>query len=197
MAEESLINLYKLDLNPRNVPIIQYYHGEEAGEITFKGNVYKPISIKTEGFDRISGASPEPKIAFGNTNGLISSYIRRYGIRAAEITRTQTRAQYLPLPSAQQKVVGYEQTYSVNRPSKVTGISITLELRSILELQKIQIPGRKFYRDTCPWVFKDGDCGYRGTSFSNCPNTLAGCRARFGSGILPFGGFPLIDQFKA
>lgn len=198
MVEESLISLYKLDLNPLGVNIIQYYHGEDTETIVFKNNAYEPITLKVEGFDSVSEASPEPKIVIGNTNGIVSSYLRQYNnLRAAEITRIQTRAKYFALPTAEQRTFGDPQIYQVNRASRVTGISVTLELQSILDVRKVQIPGRKFYKDRCPWVFKDSSCGYTGTAYTTCPNTFNGCKERFGvKAVLPFGGFPLIDQFK-
>jgi lambda family phage minor tail protein L len=195
---EATINLYQFDLNPLGINLVYYYHGEEGGAVTFNGNVYNPIPIRVEGFETAVGVSPEPKVLIGNTDGIVSAFLRQYSnFRAAKITRLQTKPQYLGLPTNPNYVLGYPQVFRVNRPSNVNGISVALELQSIFELQRVQIPGRKFYRDRCPWTFRDGNCGYTGSGFSTCPNTLGGCKQRFGANsVLPFGGFPTIDLIK-
>jgi lambda family phage minor tail protein L len=194
----AVVDLYQLDLSPLGVNLIRYFHGEKSGAVTFNGHVYDPISIYTEGFEVTLGAISEPKVVIGNTSGIVSSFLEQYdNLRAAIVTRLQTKPEYFGLPTNPNHVLGYPQSFGVNRPSNVNGIWVTLELQSIFNLQRVQIPGRKFYRDRCDWQFKDGDCGYTGTAFTTCPNTLEGCKARFGeNNNLPFGGFPTIDLIK-
>lgn len=44
----------------------------------------------------------------------------------------------------------------------------------------------------CPYKYRDKNCGYTG-NLPTCDKTIAHCRAHFGSGALPFGGFPFTE----
>ncbi len=80
---------------------------------------------------------------------------------------------------------------------------IEWELATAYDLSDVFLPKRQIIKDSCPWRYKQVNCGYSGTLMFEaddiattdsakdvCGKRLSSCRARFGTGVLPFGGFP-------
>ena len=78
---------------------------------------------------------------------------------------------------------------------------IEWELASAFDLNGTQLPFRQVIQNACVWRYRGAECGYVGGPYSKddipcapqddfCAKRLSSCRARFGTGSLPYGGFP-------
>lgn len=103
--------------------------------------------------------------------------------------------------------------YYVDRKSAETGDLVEFELASAFDLAGVNAPKGVVVNNLCQWRYRRWtgtgfdytgvDCPYVGTTYfdeadgviasaaaDTCGKRLSSCKARFGSGTLPFGAFP-------
>lgn len=190
-----IVDLCSLDLNPIGHNLIQRFHPYDSGAvITFNGLIYQPLPLKLDGFELTSRGLPIPKITVGNVLGTISALIEDYdGLQGAKFSRIRTLSQYLDQPPNPNYIIGQPDVFFVDRVSEETALSVTFELRSILEINGRRLPGRWITQNTCTAIFKSGECGYTGSNTS-CTRDLQGCSTNFGANaVLNINAFPGVD----
>jgi lambda family phage minor tail protein L len=194
-AHDAIIDLLELDFNPLGYNLIQRMHPHEIGQpIIFNGQTYAPVPLKMEGFETSTRGLPTPKIQIGNALGTISALLTQFeGLQGAKFTRFNTLAKYLNLPTNPNYILGDPDVFFVDRASEETRISVTFELRSVFEVNGLNLPRRYITQNNCTALFKSAECGYTGPNTS-CTRNLAGCSANFGSNaILNINAFPGVD----
>lgn len=105
------------------------------------------------------------------------------------------------------------EVYFVDRVSAENAEVVEFELASSMDVEGLQIPKGVVVNNLCQWQYRrwtgagfdysNVDCPYTGSSYYNeqdgsvgaassdvCGKRLSSCQIRFGSGPLPFGGFP-------
>lgn len=196
-----LFYLFTLDASSFGGSIF-YFHEYDNEVVVYENNNYQPIPIETDGFEVTSKGLPTPTIKVGNVMGLIGSLVREFdGLQGAKITRTTLKKQLPGYRYTISDTVGLIDAYVIDRPTSHTNISISFELRSILDLNKNKVPKRTLIQSTCPLVYGSAECGVPKTAtFPTCPRNIAGCvervQAQTGEGNpeLPFGGFTSIGR---
>jgi lambda family phage minor tail protein L len=192
---DAVITLCELDLNPIGFNVVQRFHPYDSGSsVVFNGNTYDSFPIELDGFELTSKGLPIPKVRMGNVLGTISALIEDYdGLQGAKFTKFRTLAQYLGQPTNPNYVIGRPDIYYVDRPSEETTLSVTFELRSVLEINGLRLPKRWITQNSCTAIFKSGECGYTGSN-TTCTRDLAGCAANFGANaVLNINAFPGVD----
>jgi lambda family phage minor tail protein L len=190
-----VVDLCSLDLNPIGYNLIQRFHPYDSGNsIIFNGLFYESLPLKLEGFELTSKGLPIPKITVGNVLGTISALIEDYdGLQGARFKRIRTLSQYLDQPPNLNYIIGHPDVFFIDRVSEETTLSVTFELRSILEINGRRLPGRWITQNTCTAIFKSGECGYTGSNTS-CTRDLQGCSNNFGANaVLNINAFPGVD----
>lgn len=64
-----------------------------------------------------------------------------------------------------------EDVFKIDNLEKLDLTSATFGLISWLQYFKLQVPKRKYYKNTCQWVYKGAECQYPGPSGGNIPGT--------------------------
>lgn len=195
LEHNAIVELCELDLNPIGFNVVQRFHPYDTpNSVTFNGQVYEPLPINMDGFELTSKGLPIPKVTLGNVLGTVSTLIELYdGLQGAKFTRLKTLAQYLGQPSNPSYILGKPDVYYVDRPSEETALSVTFELRSVLEITGLKLPKRWITRNSCTAIFKSAECGYTGAN-TTCTRDLAGCAVNFGANaILNINAFPGVD----
>ncbi len=121
----------------------------------------------------------------------------------AEVTAIQSTPRYeygLEADPTQHLV---DDVWYVDRKSKENSVSIEFELASALDMQGVTLPRRQVIQNVCSWLYRSSECGYTGgpvaeangtpttdAELDACGKRLSDCKLRFGTGILPYGGFP-------
>ncbi len=215
-APNTIVTLFELDLTPVGVDQQFYFHAgtnELNQNITWQSQEYTAFPIEAKGFEiTASGPIPTPSLTVANIGNTIGAIEQTYGpIIGAMVTRKRTFLKYLDAvnfsggnANADPTVEFENDIYFINRKVSENRIFIEYELSSSWDVYGVKLPRRLVMQDTCPWVYRDSNCGYTGTTYftvndestvnSNedvCSKSLKGCELRFGaSNILPFGGFP-------
>lgn len=185
--------------------------------VMFGGQAYQPFPVQVEGFEYSGkGPLPTPKLTVTNVSNLVGSLLSTYtDLVGAKLTRIRTFDRYLDgRPGADPTAKTPEEVFIVNQKTQHTPILIEWELRSILDHEGIMLPRRQALRDNCLWQYRvwRTTTGFDYT-YASCPYTdlpmydeldqqttdpakdqcskkLSGCRLRYGTNPLPFGGFP-------
>jgi lambda family phage minor tail protein L len=194
-----IVDLCELDLNVIGYPILQRFHLYDFGApVVFNGLTYDPSPIKLEGFELTSKGLPIPKAFTGNVLGTISALIEDCdGLQGAKFSRFRTLSQYLDLTPNPAYIIGRPDIYYIDRVAEETALSVTFELRSVLEINGRRLPGRWITQNTCTAIFKSGECGYTGSNTS-CSRDIDGCAANFGANaVLNINAFPGVDLVQS
>lgn len=185
--------------------------------VIWQGNTYTAWPLQGTDFavSGNNGAPPRPKLVVGNFGGAISALCRQFDdLLGAKLIRRRTLAKYLDAvnfpdgnPTANAGEEYQPQTWIVTRKVNEAPAVVEFELGSPLDVSGVALPRRQAIASTCMWRYRSGECGYAGgpvadvfdtptsqASLDQCSHTLRGCRARFGGGELPFGGFPGLNK---
>lgn len=191
----------------------------ESGAIIWQGNTYAQRPIKVEGIDRTAtGPLPVPKITVGNIDNIVGMLVTNYeDLLGCTVSRTRTLYEFLDdQPDADPEGEWPRDVFEIGRKaSEIPGVAVTFELAAAIDQQGAMIPRRVAVRDTCmliyrrfdpesgEFVYTDATCPYVGDPSFNeqgvpcepaqdaCSKLVGnGCKARFGTNPLPFGGFP-------
>lgn len=174
----------------------------------------------------VGGTLARPKIRIANTEGSITAVLLELTLLTgnqdlvgAEVKRIRTLARFLdavnfddnvnPLGTPDPLATLPDEIYYVDRKSAETKDIVEFELASAFDFSNIRLPKRQVLNNICQWIYRGGECGYGGTSYFDendapvgtaaedvCGKRLTSCEARFGTGELPYGGFPGVGQYS-
>lgn len=218
----SIVELFELDLNTIGINEHYYFHnGVNAlgDDVVFNGITYTRFPIEAEGFER-SGASKQarPIVRVANIDGLIGATARANGdLVKVKFIRRRTFLKYLDAvnfaggvnPTADPNAALDDEIWYIDRKSSENKIFVEWELASALDLDGQSLPKRQCIQNVCIWKYRSAECSYAGGAVANkndvvtsvlseddCGKRLDSCKLRFGTGTLPFGGFPAINLIK-
>lgn len=217
---DSLIELYELDTTKRGGGLYRFHSDVNTlnTEVVWQGVTYSPFPLEVSGFEASGiGSSARPKLLLANISGMIGALtLSMSDLVGCKFTRRRTFVKYLDAvnfpgginPTADSNAHFPDDIYYVDRKSREDKIQVEFELASALELTGVVLPRRQIVAHLCSWNYKSSECGYTGTNYFNefdevcgasgdkCGKRLTSCQARFGSGILPFGGFPAVGLIR-
>jgi len=190
------ISLYELDISEikKNLHLgtsltipedyLRFHNMEVIGQetIIFRGEVFHPMPIQTEGFELASdGSMPRPTLTFTSLKGITEFAKIKSNFQAlkrcilelenmigAKVTRIRTFLKYLDPENTFEGVGQFTGTnpelprdiYFVNRKIEESKNFIKLELSSVLELENFKLPGRFCLASRCPWNYRGEGCAY-------------------------------------
>lgn len=190
--------------------------------VIWQGNAYIALPIEAEGFSSGSvGSLPRPKIRLANADGAFSATLSQFDdLIGAKVIRKRTFVKYLDainFPGGVNTTADPNQHYPddvwfIDQKMSETRYVIEWELASAFDLVGVMLPSRQIHQNSCPWRYAGAECGYNpnagGAKLFNavdvqvytlatdvCGKRLTSCEARFGTGILPYGGFPGAMQY--
>lgn len=216
LEADSLVTFFVLDLTGiGGTEVFRFHPGtnELMAPVVWQGVTYEPFPVEAEGFElNVKGTLPRPTLKVSAVTSSLTPYITLYqDFVGASVTRKRTFARYLDGQTYADPGQHYDdELYYVERKVSDDGDTVTFELSSALDLEGVRLPGRTISVNSCPWVYRQGDCPYTGTNYFDirdlpvltsdldvCSKTAAGCKVRFGArAILPFGGFPAARTYK-
>jgi len=216
LSPGTIVELFELDSTALGDSIYYFHSGtnELNADVVWQGVTYTSFPIEADGFElSTSGTLPKPKLKVANIDGAIGALNRAYNdLVGAKLIRKRTLVKYLdeinftggvnPLADAAQYFP--DDTFYVDRKVSENRVYVEYELASAMDVEGIRLPRRQVIQNVCPWVYRDGECGYSGTNYwdtngnvvSNlasdvCGKKLSSCKLRFGEySVLPYGGFP-------
>lgn len=216
LSPSAMVELFILDSTNLDGGSIERFHAGTNGlnqAVVWQGNTYQPMPIKAEGFDvTTKGSLPRPKMTVANANGLLSAQVRNFNdFVGCKVTRKRTFLKYLDAvnfpggvnPTANPDQHLPDDIWYVERKMMENRYTIEFELSSAMDLQGVKLPNRQIIQNSCSWQYRGSECGWTGTTYFDknnnpvdqvsqdaCSKTLAGCKARFGTQPIRFGGFP-------
>lgn len=214
LSPTSIIELYVLDLSSMPGGTVARFHaGTNAmqQQVVWQGQSYQSIPIEAEGFDVMTkGTLPRPKIRIANVDGIISAEVAQYDdLIGCKVTRKRTFLRYLDAvnfpggvnPTADPNQHLADDVWFIDRKVSENRYIVEWELASAFDVQGVMLPFRQIIQNSCPWRYRGPECGYTGPAYDSsdkpcatnldyCAKRFSSCKARFGYGNLPFGGFP-------
>jgi lambda family phage minor tail protein L len=203
------------DFMAQGSDVLYFHNGVNKinAELVWQGQNYIPIPIEATGFDlTTTGSLPRPRVKLANPDGIFSFILKdTRDLVGAKVIRKRTFLKYLDAinfedginASADPNQFFPDDVYYIEQKIMENRYVIEWELAAAYDLSDVFLPKRQVIKDSCSWRYKQVDCGYSGalmfkaddTVTTNsaedvCGKRLASCRARFGTGVLPFGGFP-------
>lgn len=192
--------------------------------VTFDGETYYPREFEATGFGHTGkGQQPRPKIRIADTDNTIHDLCMAYqDMLGAVVKRIRTFTRYLDDgvqadPGARFPI----DVYVIAKKPTQTKIFYEFELNPYMDKEGKRVPGRLVLKDICQFVYRrwsvssfdyhlEKPCPYHGGLYfkkdgsstsdageDDCPHTLDGCKARYGTyGPMPFGGFPGMNRLK-
>lgn len=194
----------------------------EAISVRWRGNVYTPHPLETEGWEWNSqAAAPTPKLRIANVDLSGTALNLQYGdLIGKTLTRWVTFDRFLddgidPDPDAHFR----QEIYKIDRKSGQNKLTVEYELASTLDQAGRLLPNRTVNKNQCPWRYRFWDglefdytnatCPYAGAQLYDfngnptsepandvCGKRLSDCKLRFGNATLPFGGFPGVNRVR-
>lgn len=204
------VSLYELHLEDE---VLRFHPGtnEFFKPLVWQGIEYLPFPVNITGFEKnTQGTMPRPKMTVSNVDGVISKMLRERDIVGSKVVRRRTLARYLDEvnfkdgnPMADPSVEFPIDIYYLDQKKSEANSAVEFELRSPLEMTNVLLPRRQIIQNACSWRYRYAECGYTGGPVADiydnptgdpkkdqCSKKLSACKARFGNGTLPFGGFP-------
>lgn len=223
----SRIELFELDLRPLGQDIWRFHAHTQAGAIIWQGNEYTAWPIEATGFALTGeGQQPTPTLSVGNVNGSISALCYRLDdLVGAKLIRHVTLVDYLDAanfpegnPNASDDELPVTIWFIEQKTSEDKN-TVVFALKTALDLNGQQLPGRQIIANTCSWLLIDRSvgggyrgtfCGYTGAAMFDkegnavrdptrdvCGGHLSDCKKRFGQWQpINFGGFPSADKTR-
>jgi lambda family phage minor tail protein L len=228
-----IVDLYEIDLSTAGFTGVLYMTPSEqlGNEIVYGGNIYTARPIVMAGFDRSSQAQPpEPTLTLSNVdkggNALLLSYGNLIG---AKVTRRRTLSKYLdnlpdgtPNPLASWADQFVPEIWFIEQKTDDNRTYVQWRMKSILDLDGIEIPARRVLKSFCERVYRVADpdqagafkyattraCPYSGASSwdrfgdpcppdqDECDKTHKGCALRFPNGLVTW-AFPGADRIPS
>jgi lambda family phage minor tail protein L len=216
----AVIELYVVDLTRYTNQVLHFHAGTNklGGDVIWQGVTYVRYPVRATGFEKKSqGTLPRPRFAVANVTGIVSAMCHQYSdLVGCPVTRKRTLARYLDAanfpngnPFANPDDHFDDDIFAVNQKMRESLDIVEFELAAPLDVEGVMTPRRQVICNACPWRYRGDGCGYAGppvadindnpTSDPNadaCGKRLKSCKLRFGSGWLPFGGFPGAGQYR-
>jgi lambda family phage minor tail protein L len=224
LSPGAVIELFVLDLSRFNVPDDQKYvrfhagTNQVEGDVVWQGLTYQRYPVQATGFEwKAQGTLPRPHFAVSNVSGVISALCRQYrDLVGAPVTRHRTLARYLDAvnfpngnPLADPGESFADDLFFINQKTRESLDVVEFELAVAFDVQGVQLPRRQVICNSCPWRYRGDGCGYAGGPVADandnptsdpaqdvCGKRLQSCKLRFGTGWLPYGGFPGAGQYR-
>jgi lambda family phage minor tail protein L len=209
------LELFVLDATMLGGSIMRFHGGtnELMQPVVWQDETYQPFPIEADGFKQAAdGPLARPVLRISNVYGLIGVLIREYrGLKGAKLTRKRTLAKYLDAvnfaagnPHADPYAEYPDDVWSLDRQSRRDKLLVEYELASAMDVAGVMLPRRQIIAASCVNVrYRGPDCGYTGPPVAKaddtptsdaaqdqCSHSLTGCKLRWGTAELPFGGFP-------
>ena len=198
LESSAVISLFEIDLSgvkaSLNIgsteisPDVLRFHGNESigqRKIYFRGEVYHPTPIQTDGFEANStGSTPRPTLFITSLKGLIeeaasNSYFNSLkravleldNMIGAKVTRIRTFYKFLDAANNLEGVGDFssglgknpefpKEVYYVERKMAEDPNGIQFELSSTLEMESFKLPGRLCLSTRCTWNYRGEGCCY-------------------------------------
>lgn len=220
LTQSAPVVLYELDLAALSGPLFRFApQVNELGQaVRWQGHDYQPLPIQAQGFERrSSGQFPRPTLTCSNVLGSLGPLIRQYdNLRGAKLLRRRTLARYLDAANfaagnvlADPAAEWEPELWIIDQCTGRNRMTVSWVLRNPLDFDGVLLPARVVQDNYCPWRYRSSDCGYAGGPVSKaddsptsnagedrCSKRLSGCKLRFGSNPLPFGGFPGVGRLR-
>lgn len=222
-ALSAQVELFEFDLSIYGETVYRYVNDSKVGGVTFDGQTYAPLPLKSEGWAITSkGTLPRPSITVSNVTGLFSYLNGLYNdLVGVGVTRTRTYSWALDgEPDADPNAILHPiDYYRVAQKTHQDNEICVYELRADMDLAGAIFPARRMVQNFCGHTYRrwngssfdysKASCPYAGTVYRDrigsptdasqdkCGKTLTECLARFGvSADLPFRGFPGLDRVR-
>lgn len=195
---------------------------QAIGPIKWRGNSYQPRPVNVSGIEvTADGQIPRPKIEMSNVLGFGSQLCRDYNdLVGATVTRWMTYARFLDDGiTPDENAYGPVQQFTIDQKVNHDNLVIEWEMASVLDQQGMVLPARQVIRDGCQlsyrvwngsaFIYSSGGCPYTGGNYfeqngdatvdpvlDQCSQNSAGCKLRFPTGPIPFGGFPSAGRIR-
>jgi lambda family phage minor tail protein L len=221
----NLVELYVVDLTVLGGGVTRWANASHSdSSIVFDGDIYTPIAIEVEGFERNGrGTIPTPTIRIFPSDGIKAAMLAYGDFIGGKITRIKTFSRFLdgqpdanPLERFPDEVYFFEQKTQFNKNV------VEWSLSSVLDQEGVMIPKVPFLKDICQLKYRrwngtsfdyvlsaDGGCTYNGANYydvdgnvatidaDKCGKRLSECKRRFGAtAVLPFLAFPGITAYR-
>jgi lambda family phage minor tail protein L len=183
--ETGLINVAQMSSNE----LIFRFHNNintRINSIFWQDNEYLAVPIKAEGFEfSTQGTMPTPKLSISvNDEGIPAmTYLKQRMLQlgdivGAQVTRIRTFAKYLDAKNYPGNSVpfGYlpnpnvelaRDIFYIERKSNENRYTLEYELASLLDLEGIQLPGRRVLANRCSHTYRGRGCLYEYQSRHN------------------------------
>lgn len=156
------------------------------------------------------GTQPRMMLSVSDAGGIVTSLIDSVDSVEGSIVKIyRSKRRFLDdgsTPSTTQGIL-QQSTLVISRVSNFVPMGIVeFELQNPVDYGDVACPSRTASQK-CSWQYRGAYCGYSGTAMFDltnspvisaeldvCSKTLAGCRARFGNGVLPTSAFPTLQR---
>ncbi len=175
------IRLYRIEGGQLGATVLCYAENPES--VTFGGHTYHaaPIRLETVG-ENMAQEIDQVQVSFGAADQAIIAYLESAdGLRGCKVTIRTVFADLLADASAFTDDIFYVASVIL------TANNALFTLKSKLDVLRVEVPLRRFYRLTCQWRFKSTECGYAGAT-TTCNHDAASCDTL--GNLARFGGFP-------
>ncbi|HHS7489409.1 TPA: phage minor tail protein L, partial [Salmonella enterica] len=135
--------------------------------VTWQGRQYEPYPLQAQDVE-MSGKGPSPRVTLvvSNLFGLVTGMAEDLqSLVGASVVRHQVYSKFLdavnfrngnPEADPEQEAVA---RYNVEQLSELDSSTATLILASPAETDGSVVPGRTMLADSCPWDYRDENCG--------------------------------------
>lgn len=182
------IFLYRLDATLAGASIYYFVQATKADgtPITYGGQPYTAIDIKTEDFEsNAGGVLPTPKLTIANSDEFIQSLVNTYGdLAGCGVQRVRTFRRFLDDGSEpDSSAYAGPDIYRIERKSDEQPAYIEWELSAAIDQEGKMLPGRQYLRDVCPQRYRRYDPtnpaahpdGFVYATINPCPYTGDAC----------------------
>jgi len=154
-----LIELYELDSTLYGLGVYHFCSSvyDTGSPIVWGGDVYTPLPVKTEGFQKSSqGAAPSPTITLADVGNSIPAYIRANNdLLGAKVTRFRTFKKYLDgQPEADAYAEFPREVYWIERKENQNRFMIRMSLSPISSTHGLILPKRLILKNVCRLLYR-------------------------------------------
>jgi lambda family phage minor tail protein L len=162
------------------------YFTNASTNIVFNGDVYIRFPISHDAVsENTQNQIDAVKVTISNILRVIEKYLNENEFRGKKVSIKQIWGDKTNDTDNYVEDIYYIDYYTTAQDD------VVFTCTSKLDILSVQLPGRKYFRNTCAWKFKSIQCGYPGGT-ATCNKTLQTCRALGNS--QRYGGFPSIPQ---
>ncbi|MFH2137445.1 MAG: hypothetical protein ABII88_02915 [Candidatus Omnitrophota bacterium] len=153
-------------------------------DVTYNGVLYSKFPITHEFIsENNQGQIDQVKVRLGNVSRLIQLYLEQLDFRGKKVIIRMVWQDQLLDPDAYIDDVFYIDSYSADQKN------VEFALTSKFDVLGVDLPARRYSRNSCAWKFKSAECGYPGGE-TVCNKTKQRCK-QLGN-YERFGAFPSV-----